>query len=74
MVTGQALGFVCTLPRSFLYRIARIISLYDILQGGCCKTCGEVTHLAKDCPKKGTQVYAGPGVSSNRCKSSCLLL
>lgn len=24
-------------------------------QGGCCKVCGEVTHLARHCPNKGKQ-------------------
>lgn len=24
-------------------------------QGGCCKECGEVTHLARHCPNKGKQ-------------------
>jgi hypothetical protein len=41
-----------------------------IPQGGCCKICGDVTHLAKDCTNKGNRgsvVAAGAGYT---CKLS----
>lgn len=28
-------------------------------QGGCCKICEAVTHLAKDCPQKNSGKFAG---------------
>jgi len=31
------------------------ISTPYYFQGGCCKVCGEVTHLARHCPNKGKQ-------------------
>lgn len=34
-------------------------------QGGGCKICGGITHLAKDCPNKGNQAASGAG---NTCK------
>lgn len=35
------------------------------LQGGSCKICGGITHLARDCPNKGSAAARGPG---NTCK------
>lgn len=41
------------------------------LQGGCCKICGGVTHLAKDCPDKGRKESAAAAyVSMNAGKIS----
>lgn len=38
-----------------------------LLQGGCCKICGGVTHLAKDCPDKGKKGSAA-GKEGKTCK------
>ena len=32
--------------------ISNILEIHGFLQGGCCKVCGGVTHLARDCPNK----------------------
>ena len=39
-------------------------------QGGCCKICEGVTHLAKDCPQKNSGKFAGNArVKLKICKS-----
>jgi hypothetical protein len=35
-----------------------------LLQGGCCKVCGSVAHLVKDCPDKFNQESAQPKKTS----------
>lgn len=37
-------------------------------QGGCCKICGGVTHLAKDCPEKGKRGSLATGKEGKTCK------
>ena len=39
-----------------------------IPQGGCCKICGGVTHLAKDCPNKGYRGSVAAAGAGYTCK------
>lgn len=43
------------------------VTLY-ILQGGSCKICGGITHLARDCPNKVGKIYDSAAMVGQSCK------
>jgi hypothetical protein len=52
--------------------ISNILEIHGFLQGGCCKVCGGVTHLARDCPDKGLRGSAATGKEGKH--KTCQLL
>lgn len=56
---------------SFFSASLRDLNIFHMVfvQGGCCKICGGVTHLAKDCPNKGCNNGSVAAMSGgNTCK------